>query len=163
MNWARALAAPRRDTRRVPRTMLPLPGATRRGFISFLLEEDPRPPHLLRRDHPEEVRQQPIHELEIGGEGRGLLLLAVEDLLRELLLVQGLAGAAVHEVEVRGEGEALALEVAVAAHEPGAVRARVAHHALLGLEAGAVLLLEADPARDDERVLVLLAHLPPVL
>ena len=72
-------------------------------------------------------------------------------------------GAAVDEVEVRGEAEALALQVAVAAHQARAAVAWVAHHALLGLEAGAVLLLEAHAPGDDQRVLELLADLPPEL
>ena len=50
--------------------------------------------------------------------------------------------------------------VAVAAHELGPVP-RVANHALLGLEAGAVLGLEAQAAGDDQRLLVLLPDLAP--
>src|SRR5262249_8516774 len=99
----------------------------------------------------------------IGGQRRDLLLLAVEDLLRELLLVQVLARAPVDEVELGGEAEALALEVAVGPDQAGAGGAGVADHPLLGLEPGAVLLLEADAAGDDERVLELLAHLAPVV
>src|SRR4030095_9130821 len=43
------------------------------------------------------------------------------------------------------------------------VGAGIAHHALVRLEPGPVLGVEADAAGDDERVLVLLAHLAPVL
>src|SRR5215468_6776387 len=86
-----------------------------------LSQEDPRPPDLLGRDHAQEVRQEPVHELEKRGERRDLLLLSVEDLFRELLLVEGLAGAPVDEVEIRAQAVALPLEVAVAPHEAGPV------------------------------------------
>src|SRR5207244_3856164 len=119
-------------------------------------------PDLLGRDHPQEIREEPVHELEIRRERRHLLILAVEDLFRELLLVQGLARAAVDEVELGVQAEALALEVAVAAHEARAVEL-VPYHPLLGLESGAVLRVEAHAPGDDEGVLVLLAHLAPEL
>src|SRR5438067_1456547 len=155
MNWARAgvARAERRTTRDA--TKRPARGPARRsviGFSSGLPEKDARAPHLLGRDHAQEVRDEPVHELEIGGERGDLLLLAVEDLFRELLLVQVLPGAAVDEVELRRQAEPLALEVAVGAHEARPAGAGIAHHALLGLEAGTVLLLEAHPPGDDERV-----------
>src|SRR5262245_43543036 len=125
-----------------------------------LAEQDTRAADLLWRDDAQEVGQHAVHQLEVGGERRGLLLLAVQHLFGESLLVQHLAAAPVDEVEVGGEAEALALQVAVATHQARAV-VGAAHHALLRLEAGAVLLLETDPAADDERVLELLAHPAP--
>src|SRR5688500_11814548 len=101
MNWAAAgLAAARTSTARS--SDLARPSARWRMGVFFLAEEDAGAADLLGRDHAQEVRQQPVHELEVGRQGRDLLLLAVEDFFRELLLVQGLPGAAVHEHELRG-------------------------------------------------------------
>jgi hypothetical protein len=96
---------------------------------------------------PRKLGSRAVHQLEVGRQRGGLLLFRVEHLLRELLLVQRLAGLPVDEVEVRRKTEALTFQVAVAAHEARAVGARIAHHALLRLEAGAVLLLEARRGR----------------
>src|SRR5688572_33043675 len=114
-----------RDPTRKPRT-----GPARRSVIGFsfgLSEEDPRAADLLGRDDAQEVRDEPVHELEIRRERRDLLFLAVEDLFRELLLVEALPGASVDEVELGGEAEALALEIAIGAHEPRPVGAGIAH------------------------------------
>src|SRR5215470_15723419 len=114
MNWAPA--GPAASARRSASTATP---AVRKrvGIGSTLLEQDAGAPDLLGRDDPQEIGEEPVHQLEIRGEGGDLLVLAVEDLLRELLLVEGLAGASVDEVELRVQAEALALEVAVAADE----------------------------------------------
>src|SRR5262249_34000121 len=145
MNWARASWG---ESNRPANT-----AATRATGLGFIFrrplsQQDTRAADPLRRDHPEEVRQQPVHQLEIRRERRDLLLLAVQHFFGELLLVQQLARAAVDEVEVGGQAEALAFEIAVAPQQPRAVGAGVAHHPLLGLEARAVLDLEAHAAGD---------------
>src|SRR6266496_6748631 len=138
MNWASAGGAPGNARRKERASRLP---RVRRMVKDFLFEEDAGPTDLLGRDDPQEVGQEAVHELEVRGEGRDLLLLSVEDLLGELLLVQGLTGAAVHEVEVRVQAEALALGVAVSPHQLVAAGGRP-HHPLLRLEARAVLDVE---------------------
>src|SRR6266705_5667227 len=118
MNWASAGGAAGKARRRERASTLV--HVRRRVFIidpSPLLEEDAGPADLLGRDDPQEVGQEAVHELEVRGERRDLLLLSVEDFLGELLLVQGLPGAAVHEVEVGVQAEALALAVAVPPHQ----------------------------------------------
>ena len=42
----------------------------------------------LRRDDAQEVRQQAVHQLEIGGKRRDLLILAVDDLFRKFLTME---------------------------------------------------------------------------
>src|SRR5207245_7280034 len=62
---------------------------SRRLFMGGCLpQQDAGTPDLLRRDHAEEVRQDAIHQLEVRGQGRDLLVLAVDAFFRELFLVQ---------------------------------------------------------------------------
>src|SRR5260221_12392047 len=122
MNCASAGGAPgmARSRKRVRRRPRRRRGRRRVIILDSLFEKDAGPADLLGRDHPEEVRQKTVHELEVGGERRYLLFLSVEDFLGELLLLQGLPGASVQEVEIPVQAEALALGIAVAAHHLGA-------------------------------------------
>src|SRR5258706_15561820 len=90
-------ARSRESVRRRPRRRR---GRRRVFILDSLFEKDPGPADLLGRDHPEEVRQKAVHELEVGGERRYLLFLSVEDFLGELLLVQGLPRASVPEIQI---------------------------------------------------------------
>src|SRR6266704_4083307 len=163
MNWASAGGAAGKARKKERASTLHV---RRRVLVigrTFLLEENAGPADLLGRDDPEEVGQEAVHELEVRGEGRDLLLLSVEDFLGELLLVQGLPGAAVHEVEVRVQAEAFPLGVAVAPHELVPPARGGPHHPFLRLEARAVLDVEAELAGHDEGLLILFADLPPEL
>src|SRR5215475_2822282 len=87
MNCAPAGGALEKDTRTerrraTARNRQAARGRARSCMKGSLSQEDPRPADLLGRDHAQEVRQEPVHELEKRRERRDLLLLSVQDLLR---------------------------------------------------------------------------------
>src|SRR5262245_9574631 len=78
-------------------------GYVKKRAAGFLLEEDARPFDLLAAQRAEEVRYEPIHQLEIGGQRRRVLLSVVENLLAIALGVHRRARPAVDEDELRAE------------------------------------------------------------
>src|SRR3954468_16434889 len=76
-----------------------------------LLQEHPGPADLLTAERAQEVRHQAVHQLEVGGQRRRVLLGVVQDLLAVTLGVHRRAGTAVDEHELRSQDEALALHV----------------------------------------------------
>src|SRR5215471_19487045 len=76
-----------------------------------LLQQDPGAADLLAAERAEEVRHQPVHQLEVRRQRRRVLLRVVQDLFPIALRVQRRAGAAVDEDELGPQDEALALHV----------------------------------------------------
>ena len=90
--------------------------------IMGLPQEDAGAADLLAAERAEEVRDQPIHQLEVGRQRRRVLLRVVKDLFPIRFGVHRDAGSAIDEDEFGPEDEALSLHVG--AHRNDAATAR---------------------------------------
>ena len=125
-------------------------------------QQDSGASERLRRYHAQEIREDAVHQFEVGRERGALLVPSEDDLLGEALAVDGPAARAVDEIELRGQGVGASLLELGAAHQPGPVEV-VADVTVAARKPGALLRGEAEPAADDQRLLELLAQLSPVL
>src|SRR5207302_1013292 len=99
---------------------------------SSLFEQHACAADFLAAERTQEVRHQPVHQLEVRRQRRRVLLRVVKDLLAVALRVHRRAGSAVDEDELRPQDKAFALHVlAHGAHDPPAetvVRLLIALH-----------------------------------
>ena len=110
----------------------------------------------------QEARNQPVHQLEVGGQRRRLLLGRIEDFLVEPVGIEHGAGAAVDEDEPRLDDEALALHVNAVGLDDAAAE-RIDDLAVGGDETRRLRVREQHGPGHDQRVLMLLAELFPEL
>src|SRR5512145_1063197 len=127
-----------------------------------LFQEDSGAADFLSAERVEEARNELVHQLEVRGERGGVLLRAVEDLFPELLGIERRSGAAVDEDELGGQNEAFALHVGPHGRHAAAAEL-IVEFAVLDDEAVLLVRGEEHRARDDQRVLMLLADALPEL
>src|SRR5712691_4065421 len=127
-----------------------------------LLQKDAGAFDFLAAQRAQEARNQPVHQLEIRRQRRGALVCVVEHLFAEVLRVHDGARAAVDEDELRLEDVTLALHVGPDRNDAPAAE-RVVHLFFALHDARARVRREHHRTGDDQRILVLLANLLPVL
>src|SRR5437868_2030051 len=94
-----------------PPASTPSTGRNRERMVFPLLQQHPGAADLLAAQRAEEVWHQAIHQLEIRGQRRRVLLSVVENFFPVAFRVHRRAGAAVDEHELGPQDEALALHV----------------------------------------------------
>src|SRR5262245_58019474 len=127
----------------------------------FLFQQHSRALDLLAAQRAEEVRHEPVHQLEVRRQRRRILLRVVEDLFTIALGVQRRAGTPVDEDELRPQDETFALHVGAHGHHAAALKAVV--DLLIALHVSrARVRREEHRAGDDQRILKFFADALPV-